>query len=252
MIVKAMDGVLLAAINRPGKMNALNSSLFNELEDLIEVAGKDTSVAGLIITGYGTVFSAGADISEFVGVAPHIGRKFSERGQEVFLALENFQKPTIAAVNGTALGGGCELAMACHMRVAAYRARFGQPEVRLGLIPGFGGTQRLVRLVGMGKALELIMTGEHIKAVEALRIGLVNRLTTEQELVPTSMSIMKAIVENSPFAVSSAIKCVNSYFADGPSGFATEVNEFEKCFTTEDFRERVRAFLGKSKPGRPR
>jgi enoyl-CoA hydratase len=246
IITETSDGILLAAINRPGKANTINSSFLNELEDLIETAEKNASVKGLVITGIGTVFSSGADLSEFVGVSSDIGRKFSERGQEVFLALENFPKPTIAAVNGAALGGGCELAMACHIRVAAFRARLGQPEIRLGIIPGFGGTQRLVRLVGMGRALELILTGEHIKAVEALRIGLVNRVTTEQELVPVCMSMMKSICKRSPVAIQSAIKCVNSYFINRPDGFSSEVDEFEKCFATDDFKEGLRVFFEKS------
>ena len=209
-------------------------------------------VKGVIITGSGEkAFAAGADIKEFAHFNVEEGKELSADGQRIFKIIETFNKPVIAAVNGFALGGGLELAMACHIRLASDNARFGQPEVSLGVTPGYAGTQRLTQLVGKGKSLELLMTGAMIKADEALNLGLVNYVVTQDELIIKAEELLKSVMKQSPVAVAGVIKCVDAYYTDGIDGFNTEVEEFGKCFGTEDFKEGTDAFMNKRKADFP-
>lgn len=241
--------ILTVKINRPSKMNALNVATIEELRSMIEYVKSEPAVRGVIITGEGEkAFVAGADISEIAELNEVIGRKFAENGQEVFKAIEDCNKPIIAAINGFALGGGCELAMACHIRIATSYAKFGQPEVNLGIIPGYGGTQRLTQLIGKGKAFELMMTGDMIGAEEARQLGLVNHVVeTYEELFPKAEELMKKILSKSPLAVARIVDCVNAFFND-ENGYQTEANSFANCCKSEDFREGTSAFLEKRKP----
>ncbi|MCC5919836.1 MAG: enoyl-CoA hydratase/isomerase family protein [Cyclobacteriaceae bacterium] len=243
-------GILTITINRPSKMNALNEATIEEIGRAIQHAIDEKSVKGVIITGMGDkAFVAGADISELAELNELNGRKFSEKGQEVFQLIENSQKPVIAAVNGFALGGGCELAMACHIRLASANAKFGQPEVKLGIIPGYGGTQRLTQLVGRGKALELMMTGDQIDAEEAYRIGLVNQLVmTPDELMEVAVKMMRRIITKAPLAVGMVIDCVNTVYESEEDGYQMEANSFASCCKSDDFKEGTKAFLEKRKP----
>lgn len=242
------DHVLTITINRPDKLNALNKLTIQEIGDAVEQAAKNTSIAGIIITGAGEkAFVAGADISEFSSYSVKEGKILSAAGHIIFKSIELCTKPVIAAINGFALGGGCELAMSCHLRVAAEHAKFGQPEVKLGLIPGYGGTQRLVQLVGKGKAMELLMSAEMIDAQEAYRLGLVNYVTAPGDLLNKANELMQKIIRQSPQAIAGVIRCVDAYYQDGVDGFSAEVDEFGKCFGTEDFKEGVSAFLEKRK-----
>jgi len=219
-----------------------------EIGDAVEAGVNDSSVAALIITGSGNkAFVAGADISEFMNLSPGEGKSFSFSGQKIFKSIELSSKPVVAAVNGFALGGGCELAMSCHIRVASDNAKFGQPEVKLGLIPGYGGTQRLIQLIGKGKAMELLMTADMIDAQQALRLGLVNYITTPEELKAKCVEIINKIKQQSPVAIAAIVRSVDAYFTDGEDGFETEANEFGECFGKEDFKEGVSAFLEKRK-----
>ncbi len=246
------DGITTITINRPDKLNALNKATLSELDHATGAAFNDTSVYGIIITGSGEkAFVAGADISEFAGISVEEGKQLSQTGQDVFNRIEKGSKPVIAAVNGFALGGGCELAMACHIRVASENALFGQPEVNLGLIPGYGGTQRLIQLIGKGKAAELLMTANMVKAPEALSLRLVNYVTDLAELLPKCVEILEKIKEKSPIAVGEVITCINAYFEDGSDGFAIEVNQFGNCVASEDFKEGTAAFLEKRKANFP-
>jgi enoyl-CoA hydratase len=218
------------------------------LDHAVCAAFDNNEVCGIIITGAGEkAFVAGADIGEFVGITVEEGRALSQRGQDIFSRIEKGPKPVIAAVNGFALGGGCELAMACHIRVSSENALFGQPEVNLGLIPGYGGTQRLIQLVGKGKAAEILMTADMLKADEALSLGLTNYVTSIDELLPKCVDILEKIKAKSPLAIGEIITCVNAYFEDGTDGFQVEVNQFGNCVATEDFREGTSAFLEKRK-----
>jgi enoyl-CoA hydratase len=240
------SGILVITFNRPAKLNALNIATVAELARAIQEAESDLAVRGIIVTGNGEkAFVAGADIAEFIELAPGAARHFAERGQETLFLLERCTKPVVAAVNGFALGGGCELAMACHVRVASENARFGQPEVQLGIIPGYGGTQRLVQLVGKGKALELMMTGDQVKADEALRLGLVNHVVSLSELLPFSKALLGRILSKAPIAVSNVIKSVEAHFSAAASGYVAEASLFAKCCQTQDFREGAAAFLQK-------
>lgn len=249
LLVKVENGVCTITINRPDKLNALNKTVIHELSLAFEETEKNASVKIIILTGAGQkAFVAGADISEFIGLSVQEGITLSRRGQEVFVAIENCNKPVIAAINGFALGGGCELAMACHIRVASDNARFGQPEVKLGLIPGYGGTQRLPQLIGKGKAAELLMTADMITAQEALQLGLVNYVTTTDELLNKCMEIANKIMQQAPVAISSIIKSLNDCYNNSKNGFDTEIDEFGKCFATEDFIEGTKAFIEKRKP----
>ncbi|MBL4577952.1 MAG: enoyl-CoA hydratase/isomerase family protein [Flavobacteriales bacterium] len=246
------NGIVTITINRPEKLNALNKATLTELDAAVASALKDSSVAGIIITGAGEkAFVAGADISEFTGISVEEGKALSQNGQDIFERIEKGSKPVIAAVNGFALGGGCELAMACHIRVASENALFGQPEVNLGLIPGYGGTQRMIQLIGKGKATELLMTADMVKAPEALNLGLVNHVTSSEELLPKCVEILEKIKGKSPIAIGKIINCVNAHFEDGTNGFDVEVNQFSKCVATEDFKEGTSAFLEKRKANFP-
>ena len=252
IILKQENSVAVITINRPDKLNALNKNTLNELKQALQICFENREISGLIITGSGPkAFVAGADISEFTGISVEQGKKLSEDGQKIFNMIENGPKPVIAAVNGFALGGGCELAMACHIRVASENARFGQPEVNLGLIPGYGGTQRLIQLIGKGKAAELLMTADMINAREALILGLVNHVTSPEELMPKCLEILAKISSKSPVAVQKVIQCVNAYFKEGVYGFNKEVEHFGICVGTEDFKEGTKAFLEKRKANFP-
>lgn len=241
------DGIVTAIINRPSKMNALNQKTIEEVCDIIQEAYDNPNIKGVIITGEGTkAFIAGADIAEIASLTEVSSRKFAERGQEIFAMIENCPKPVIAAINGFALGGGCELAMACHLRIAVESAKFGQPEVNLGLIPGYGGTQRLTQLVGKAKALELMMTADMIAAQEAKSIGLVNHVVaTHEELLPKAEEIMKKILSKAPLAIEMVISCVNAVYNKDENGYQTEANSFSICCKSEDFKEGTKAFLEK-------
>lgn len=248
-ILTSLDnGVLTITINQPQKLNALSKGVFDDLDVAVKEVYRNDAITGVIITGSGDkAFVAGADISEFGGLSAEQGKKLAARGQDVFNAIENAPKPFIAAVNGFALGGGCELAMACHMRVASENARFGQPEVNLGLIPGYGGTQRLIQLIGKGKALELLMTADMIKADEALRLGLVNHVVPAEELMNKSTEILLKIASKAPVAIAKVIACGNAYFTDGVNGLEFEIDRFGECCATEDFVEGASAFVEKRK-----
>ena len=240
--------ILYITINRESKLNALNKATLAELHTCVTDAFADKNTGGIIITGAGQkAFVAGADIAEFASLDAEGGRQMARDAQSsVFDIIENGSKPVIAAVNGFALGGGLELAMACHIRVASENAKMGLPEVTLGLIPGYGGTQRLTRLVGKGKALELILTADMITAADALQSGLVNHVVTQDALLQKAEEIMNKILLRAPLAVASAIKAVNASVTT--NGFETEISEFGKCFETADLSEGVAAFLEKRKP----
>ncbi len=241
------EGVLWITINRPDKLNALNRRTIGELDRAVEEAAGDDSVRAVVLTGAGDkAFVAGADIAELNTLGPEEAKEFALRGQAVFTRLERLAKPVVAAVNGYALGGGCELAMACHLRVASSNAVFGQPEVKLGLIPGYAGTQRLPRLVGKGRALELLMTGRNVPAEEAERIGLVNRVVEPVELTQAVNEIVGAILRNGPLAVAHCIEAVQ-YGMEAPFDDACvlEATLFGLCAASEDMAEGTAAFLEK-------
>ena len=244
------ERVLVISINRPEALNALNLEVLKELKTAFEEAEKNTSVGGIIVTGSDDkAFAAGADIKEIAKLTALNAQEFVQGGQNLFTSIENFKKPVIAAVNGYALGGGCELAMCCHFRVASASAQFGQPEVNLGLIPGYGGTQRLTKLIGKGQALELLMTGNTIKADEALRIGLVNHVTENQEaMLDLAKKLIGKILSKAPVAIEMVIAGANA--ADNPDedGYLTEAEGFATCCGTKDFKEGTSAFLEKRKP----
>ena len=255
ILLSQKEALAIITINRPKKLNALNKATIEELHEAFKVLDKDSSVKVIVITGSGEkAFVAGADISEFAHFTVDNGGKLAAKGQEMlFNFIEKFSIPVIAAVNGFALGGGLELAMACHFRVASDNARMGLPEVSLGVIPGYGGTQRLPQLIGKGNAMELIMTAGMISAEKAAALGLVNYVTTLEELMPLVEKLAGKIMRNSSVAISAAIKAVNANFEDGVDGFEVEISEFGNCFGTEDFREGTTAFLEKRKanfPGR--
>lgn len=241
------DQILIATITRPKALNALNKTVVNELKHLFEeYLPTLTDLKGVIITGSGEKsFVAGADISEFIGMDAAGGKALAEHGHGIMFSMERFSKPVIAAVNGFCLGGGCEVAMACHLRIASSNARFGQPEVNLGIIPGYGGTQRLIQLIGRGKALELMMTGDMIKADEAHRLGLVNHIVEPGQEIEKSKEIINKIASKAPVAIAKVIECVNAYAADGVDGFAAEVKAFSEAADTQDFQEGATAFLEK-------
>lgn len=236
-------------INRPSKLNALNVATIQELHNAFETLESNNDVNVIIITGEGEkAFVAGADISEFANFSVEEGAQLAAQGQELlFDFVENLKKPVIAAVNGFALGGGLELVMACHFRVASENAKMGLPEVSLGVIPGYGGTQRLPQLIGKGRAMELIMTAGMIDAETAKNYGLVNHVVPQSELLEFTESIATKIIRNSPMAIEKAIKAINANYKDGVNGFETEIRNFGKCFGTEDFKEGTTAFLEKRK-----
>lgn len=246
------DRILYAEIQRPKQLNALNKQFFADLEQVMKEVVKNDDIRVVIITGSGEkAFAAGADIKEFADFGVAEGKELAGNGHKIFKMLEESPKPVIAAVNGYALGGGLELAMACHLRTASENARFGQPEVSLGLTPGYAGTQRLVQLTGKGKALEMLMTGDMIDASEALRLGLVNLVCKPEELREKTTELAQKILKQSPMAVAGVINCVNAYFDKETDGFKTEIDEFGKCFGTEDFKEGTTAFIERRKPNFP-
>lgn len=251
LLIENKGRIRYIMINRESKLNALNKTTLAELHTAFDEAFQNPETGGIIITGVGQkAFVAGADIAEFVGLDAEGGRQLALLGQTtVFDLIENGSKPVIAAINGFALGGGLELAMACHIRIAAENAKMGLPEVSLGLIPGYGGTQRLTQLVGKGKALELILTADMISAAEALQCGLVNQVVSQDALLVKAEELLTRMLLRAPLAVSSAITAVNAGTRQGADGFEKEVAEFSKCFETDDFREGVAAFLEKRKPG---
>jgi enoyl-CoA hydratase len=248
IITAKENAILTITINRENKLNALNIETLQEIKAAVTAANADKEVAGIIITGSGVkAFAAGADISEFADFNVKQGTQMSADGHLVMNTIEQSGKPVIAAVNGFALGGGCELAMACHMRIASENAKFGQPEVNLGVPPGYGGTQRLIQLVGKSKAVELLLTADAIGANEAMEYGLVNDVVPIEDLLPRCNEILTKIAAKSPVAIAKVIKCVNDYFQDGKDGLKTEIEEFGHAFGTKDFKEGTTAFLNKRK-----
>ena len=243
------DGVCYITINRPKQLNALNGATIVELNKAIIKAENDNTVRCIILTGADTkAFVAGADIKEFAKFDINQGESLARQGQKLlFDLLENAVTPSIAAINGFALGGGLELAMACHIRIASDNAKMGLPEVSLGVIPGYGGTQRLANLVGKGKAMEMIVTAGMLSAEEAQQWGLVNHVCSQDELIPMAEKIALKIKRNSPKAISKAIKAVNAGFTDGINGFDVEISEFGSCFETPEFIEGTTAFMEKRK-----
>lgn len=233
-------------LNREDKMNALNAKLLQEVKQAIEIAEDNKEVYGIIITGSGKkAFAAGADIAEFKDFSKEHGRQLSADGHAVMNTVENCLKPVLAAVNGFALGGGCELAMACHMRIASPNAKFGQPEVNLGLIPGYGGTQRLIQLVGKGKAIEMLTTADMIGAEDALQLGLVNHVVDQAELMEKCYAIINKIAVKSPQGIAKTMECVQAYFDTTKDGMEVEIEHFGSCFQTEEFEEGTSSFLEK-------
>ena len=249
LLIEHKERIQYIIINREAKLNALNRETLAELHDALTDAFGNPQVGGLIITGAGLkAFVAGADIAEFAHFNVDEGRELSQNGHtKVFNLIENGNKPVIAAINGFALGGGLELAMACHIRIASENAKMGLPEVTLGLIPGYGGTQRLTALVGKGKAFEMIMTANMITAAEAYQFGLVNHVVSSDNLLTKAEEILKKILLRAPLAIAAAIKTINASFQKDVNGFETEIDEFGKCFGTDDFKEGVSAFLQKRK-----
>ncbi|MBL0233429.1 MAG: enoyl-CoA hydratase/isomerase family protein [Chitinophagaceae bacterium] len=248
LLIEKENNIATLTINRPDKMNALNKTVLDELDRAIDELNADSSIRSIIITGAGPkAFVAGADISEFKGLNKEQAIAMAEKGQRIFKKIEDSSKPIVAAVNGFALGGGCELAMSCHFRLASENAKFGQPEVNLGLIPGYGGTQRLVQLIGKGKAIELLITANMVGASEAKSLGLVNQVTSAEELLSETKKILSVINTKAPLAIASCIKAANAVFDETKNGFREEVKEFGDCFGTADMTEGVNAFLEKRK-----
>jgi enoyl-CoA hydratase len=249
LLVSVQDRIATLTVNRPDKLNALNAALIGELGEAIDEMQSRDDVGGIILTGGGRAFVAGADISELANVTALEGKRLARRGQEIFRRFETSPKPTVAAVNGFALGGGCELAMACQIRIASEAAKFGQPEVKLGLIPGYGGTQRLPRLVGRGRALQLLLTGEMIDAQEAYRIGLVNRVVAADQLLPAATAMIQQMLMNAPLGVAACIDAVDRG-VDMPldDALMLEATQFGVLITTTDTAEGTRAFLEKRPP----
>lgn len=245
LIWEEKEEILFLTINRASKLNALNQQTMAEISRAFEQIYQNNTIKGVIITGAGEkAFVAGADISEFIGMSGHSAEGMAERGHQILFQIENCPKPVIAAVNGFALGGGCELAMACHIRIASENAKFGQPEVNLGIIPGYGGTQRLTQLVGKGKALELMMTADVIGAQEALQIGLVNYVLPQDQLLAKAIEIIGKIKQKAPVAIAQVIRSANAVYNNG---YQVEANGFGISASTEDFKEGASAFLEKRK-----
>lgn len=247
------QGITTITINRPSKLNALNKATIEELHQAFNAANQDKDTKVIIVTGSGEkAFVAGADISEFANFDVENGGKLAAKGQEIlFDFVQNLSTPVIAAVNGFALGGGLELAMSAHFRIASDNAKMGLPEVSLGVIPGYGGTQRLPQLIGKGRAMEMVMTAGMIDAQTALSYGLVNHVVTQDELLPLAEKIAGKIMRNSSVAIGKAIQAVNANYKDGVNGFEVEIEQFGACFGTEDFKEGTTAFLEKRKADFP-
>lgn len=250
LLTSVQDGTIVVTINRPEKLNALNKIVIRELSSVLTEIDKNPAIQSVILTGAGAKsFVAGADISEFQDLDAQGGKELARIGHEqVFNRIENSTKPMIAAVNGFALGGGCELALACHFRIASDNAKFGQPEVNLGLIPGYGGTQRLSQLIGKGRAMELIMTGTVIDAATAYQYGLVNHVVKQEELQLKALSIAATINTKAPLAIAACIQSINAGFDKTQNGWQLEIESFGQLFDTKDAREGATAFLEKRKP----
>ena len=250
VVFEKKDQIGIVKINRPEAMNSLNEEVLTELEKAVDQANNDADVNVIILTGEGRAFVAGADIAKMQPLDEKGGMEFGKLGQRVFRKIETLEKPTIAAVNGFALGGGCELAMACDMRIASEKAKFGQPEVGLGITPGYSGTQRLPRLVGKAKAMELILTGDIITADEAIKIGLVNKVVEHDSLLDEAMNLANRILKNAPLAVRYSKKAIveGLELCDMDQAIEVEAKLFAKCFATEDQKEGMSAFLEKRKP----
>lgn len=249
ILIEKQDNIAVVTINRPTKLNALNKATIQELHDGFKVLNEDKTVKAIIITGSGEkAFVAGADISEFANFSIAEGQQLAAEGQALlFDFVQNLSTPVIAAVNGFALGGGLELAMSCHFRIASTNAKMGLPEVTLGVIPGYGGTQRLAQLIGKGRAMELIMTAGMIDAETAKNYGLVNHVVAQDELLEFAKGIATKISNNSSIAIAKAIRAINANFEDGTNGYAVEIENFGACFGTEDFKEGTSAFFEKRK-----
>lgn len=250
LLVQEENGIVTLTVNREKALNALNTRTMQEIQYFFKEDGpKRENIKGVIITGAGSkAFVAGADIKEFLALDEELGAEMAQRGQEVFFLVERFHRPVVAAVNGFALGGGCELAMACHLRVAGEKAKFGQPEVSLGIIPGYGGTQRLIQYIGKTKATELIMTGDMIGAEEAHRLGLVNYVVPPGEEAAKAKELIEKIATKGPVAIAKVIEAINAYFQYNEDGFLREVKEFGYTTGTEDFKEGAGAFIEKRPP----
>jgi len=249
ILIDKQDKIAVITINRPTKLNALNKVTIQELHDSFKILDEDKSVKVIIITGSGEkAFVAGADISEFANFSVEEGEKLAVQGQKLlFDFVQNLSTPVIAALNGFALGGGLELAMSCHFRVASTNAKMGLPEVTLGVIPGYGGTQRLAQLVGKGRAMELIMTAGMIDAETAKNYGLVNHVVPQAELLEFTKGIATKITKNSSVSIAKAIQAINANYIDGVNGYQVEIENFGFCFSTADFKEGTTAFLEKRK-----
>lgn len=249
ILTKRENGIEIITINRPDKLNALNKEIIQELHNAFKQADTSDEVRVILITGSGEkAFVAGADISEFADFSSSQGAELAQKGQELlFDFVQNLKTPVIACINGFALGGGLELAMSAHFRIASDNAKMGLPETSLGVIPGYGGTQRLAQLIGKGRAMELVLTATMINAQTALNYGLVNHVTTSAELIDLGKSIASKIMKNSPIAIGKAIEAINANYTDGINGFETEVRLFGECFETNDFKEGTTAFLEKRK-----
>ena len=250
LLFSVKERIGIVTVNRPDKLNALNAQCKNELKELFTSLRTNAEVDAVILTGSGEkAFVAGTDIGELTSLDAQSGKEFAEGGQSVFDLVQHLGKPVIAAVNGYALGGGCELALACHIRMASENAKFGQPEVNLGVIPGYGGTQRLARLVGAGKAMELILTGNQIDAQEALRIGLVNKVVPQAELLPTAEALARTILSKGQLAIRMSMKAINAAMELPLSeGLKVEAALFGESCSTDDAKEGINAFLQKRKP----
>ena len=249
LLTNLENGILIITINRPDKLNAINSQVMTDINDAVQEVYDNHDIRSAIITGAGVkAFVAGADISEFSGHSVEAGKAVAQKGIDTFFKIENSPKPIIAAVNGFALGGGCELAMACHFRIAGDNAKFGQPEVNLGLIPGYGGTQRLVQLIGKGRAIEMLISGNMIDAATALQYGLVNAVVPADELLDKVKSILAVINTKAPLAIAKCIEAANAVFNETKNGYDIELQGFADCFGTEDLKEGSAAFLEKRKP----
>jgi enoyl-CoA hydratase len=249
LTLEVADRIATLTVNRPDKLNALNDATIAELGQAIDEIRVDDSIGGVIVTGAGRAFVAGADITELSSQTPVLAKARARAGQDVFRRIETCPKPVIAAVNGFALGGGCELAMACHIRIASDVAKFGQPESKLGILPGYGGSQRLPRLVGKGRAMQLLMTGETIDAAEAYRIGLVNKLAPAAELMSAAKDMMKTILANGPLAIALCIEAIERGLEMSlDEGLILEANHFGLLAATDDMREGMSAFLEKRAP----
>lgn len=249
LLLATEDQILTITINRESKLNALNMATLSEIKEVFDSVYDNKDIRGVILTGAGEkAFVAGADIGEFSQLNEMNARKFAEEGQGVFELIENCQTPVIAVVNGFALGGGCELAMACHMRVATSNAKFGQPEVNLGILPGYGGTQRLTQLIGKARAFEYLMTADMMTATQALQYGLANHVTeSKSEALDKAKEILLKIASKAPIATGLVIDCVNAVFDNAVNGYQTEANAFARCCGTNDFKEGASAFMEKRK-----